>query len=353
VKIGLMTDSVAELSLEEVLGLSVEVGIEALEFGTGNWSSAPHVDLERLNADSWARAGFLRSIHDCGLEISALNCSGNPLHGGEVGRKDDRITRDTIRLAGALGVERVVLMSGCPPAPGDTVPNWITVAWPPELAGVLAWQWDTVLIPYWRDLAAFATSHGVRKLCLEMHGHQAVYNVRTFARLRDAVGDIVGINFDPSHLFWMGADPIAAIRALGDAICHVHAKDTRIEAWYAAPNGLLETAPNESFRERSWNFATLGYGHDQGWWSTFAATLASVGYDNVVSIEHEDGMMPPVEGVRKAVHVLDAALVRRRQSLHRRGTSSVPNDGAAVSKEADGGAVAAQIQRKPKGEETL
>lgn len=304
-----MTDSVADLSFEAVLDLSVRLGIETLEFGTGNWSPATHLDLGRLTEDADARAKFLRAIGERGLSISALNCSGNPLAGGDLGQRDDSVTRDTIRLAGMLGVERVVLMSGCPPAPGDSTPNWITVAWPPELTAILAWQWDSVLIPYWLDLADFARRHGVPKLCLELHGHQAVYSVATFARLRDAVGDTVGVNFDPSHLFWMGADPIAAIRALGGAIYHVHAKDTRIEAWHAALNGLLETAPNERFADRSWNFATLGYGHDQGWWSAFAAALAAIGYDDVVSIEHEDSAMQPLEGVRKAVRLLDMTLI--------------------------------------------
>ena len=72
-----------------------------------------------------------------------------------------------------------------------------------------------MLIPYWRELVAYAQGVGVRKLCLELHGHQNVYSVGTFFRLRGAVGETVGVNFDPSHLLWMGADPLSAIKALG------------------------------------------------------------------------------------------------------------------------------------------
>jgi sugar phosphate isomerase/epimerase len=310
-RIGLMTDSVPTLSLADTLELAVATGIEALEFATGNWSSSPHVDLPRLVEDEAARRAFSRLIEASGLSISALNCSGNPLQGGDTGRKHDQVTRDTIELAGALGIERVVLMSGCPPARGDHVPNWITVAWPPEVCEVLAWQWDEVLIPYWRELVRFANDHGVRKLCIELHGHQNVYNVRTFRKLRDAAGETIGVNFDPSHLIWMGADPLAAIRALGEAIYHVHAKDTRIETTLARVDGLLETGANELPQDRTWNFATLGYGHGEAWWAKFVAALAAVGYDDVLSIEHEDMMLRAVEGVRKSVSLLERVVIKR------------------------------------------
>ena len=134
-----------------------------------------------------------------------------------------------------IGVENVILMSGCPGAKGDKHPNWITVAWPPETTEILEWQWNEVLIPYWRDLVAFADGKGMRRLCLELHGGQNVYNVETLFRLREAAGETVGVNFDPSHLMWMGADPLAAIEALGPAIFHVHAKDTRIDRAHRRP----------------------------------------------------------------------------------------------------------------------
>lgn len=310
-KIGMITDSVGGLPLPEVLDLSVDVGLDTLEFGCGNWSSAPHLDLGSLLGDKAKRQAFARNIEAKGLAISALNCSGNQLHPGKEGKQHDQVVRDTITLAGALGVDRVVLMSGCPAAPGDKTPNWITVEWPAEVRDVLAWQWDKVLIPYWKDLVAFARKQGVGKLCIELHGQQNVYNVRTLLKLRDAVGETVGANFDPSHLMWMGADPIAAIRALDGAIYHVHAKDTRIDPVLAAVDSLIETIPGDRFRERTWNYVTLGYGHGEDWWAGFVAALAGIGYDDVLSIEHEDFMLPPVEGVRKTVNLLDRVVINR------------------------------------------
>jgi sugar phosphate isomerase/epimerase len=308
-KIGMITDSLGALSFEELLTTAAELGIDMLEFAGGNWSAAPHLALDRMLDSADARHEFAAQVKDHGLTISALNCSGNPLHPGEHGRRHDAVTRKTIELAGLMGVERVVMMSGCPGGPGDANANWVVTNWPAEMRAILDYQWNEVLIPYWRDLVAYAGEHGVRKLCLELHGHQNVYNVETFWRLRDAVGDTVGVNFDPSHLMWMGADPLAAIRALGDAIYHVHAKDTRVEPATAGLNGRLDYKPANALADRSWNYVTLGYGHAEAWWRQFCAILRTVGYNDVLSIEHEDLLMPPLEGVTKSVRLLREVMV--------------------------------------------
>ena len=197
-----------------------------------------------------ARDEFLAKLRDHGLELSALNCSGNPLHPGEVGRQHRAVTSKTIRLAGLLGVERVVMMSGCPGGPGDANANWVTTAWPPEAARVLAWQWDEVVIPYWKGLVRRRrrpVSAGYAWSCTASRGSTTS---ATLFRLREAVGPVVGANFDPSHLFWMGADPLAATRVLAPAIYHVHAKDTRVDPATPRVNGLIDTKPNERLLDR-------------------------------------------------------------------------------------------------------
>jgi sugar phosphate isomerase/epimerase len=313
-KLAMITDSLGHLGFEPMLDIAQDLGFEALEFACGNWSSAPHVDLDRLLAQPQARRRFLAAVSQRGMSICALNCSGNPLHPGAHGRRHDAVTRKTFELAGKLGVDRVVMMSGLPGgAPGDATANWVTTAWPRENQDILRYQWDDVLIPYWRDLATLARRHGVARICLELHGHQAVYSVSTLLRLRAAVGDIVGANLDPSHLMWMGADPIAAARALGPAIHHVHAKDTAIDAVNAGRDGVLETTPSARTAERAWNYVTLGYGRDEAWWKRFCLAVAAAGYDDAMSIEHEDASMSPEEGVEKSVRLLRAAMVNQRQ----------------------------------------
>ncbi|MBN9253471.1 MULTISPECIES: sugar phosphate isomerase/epimerase [unclassified Mesorhizobium] len=303
-KIGMITDSLGNLSLDEMLRASAELGLEALEFACGNWSSAPHIDLAAMLDSAATRAEFVARIRDHGLTIAALNCSGNPLHPGPQGKQHRQVTEDTIRLASLLGIDRVVMMSGLPGGPGDANPNWIITDWPPECADIQRYQWDDCIIPYWRDLVRFANNLGIGKLCLELHGHQAVYNVQTLLRLRDAVGETVGANYDPSHPLWMGADPIAAVRKLGSAIYYVHAKDTRIEPIPTAIDGVLDARPPNHYADRAWNYITLGYGHGETWWRQFCTALKQVGYDDVLSIEHEDMMLSPMEGMRKSVALL-------------------------------------------------
>jgi len=307
-RIGMVTDSLGHLSLNDLLRTTAELGIEMLEFPCGNWSGAPHLKLDAMLDSAALRDEFIARLRGHGLALSALNCSGNPLHPGELGKKHQAVTSKTIRLAGMLGVERVVMMSGCPGGPGDANANWVTTSWPPEAARVLEWQWDEVLIPYWKGLVAEAKSAGVSRLCLELHGQQNVYNIESLFRLRDAVGPVVGANFDPSHLFWMGADPLAATRALAPAIYHVHAKDTRIDPGNAAINSLIDTKPNDRLLDRSWSYVTLGYGHDLLWWREFCSLLRLVGYDDVLSIEHEDLTLPPLVGVQRSVELLRAAI---------------------------------------------
>ncbi|MEX2542940.1 MAG: sugar phosphate isomerase/epimerase [Trueperaceae bacterium] len=302
-KIGLVTDSLDRLSLDTLLTTAAGLSLDCLEFGTGCWSGAPHLAIGELLGSEPLRRNFTARIEEHGLEISALNCSGNPLHPGPSGEEHARITRWTIDLAALLGVRRVVMMSGCPGGPGDLHPNWVTVAWPPETTRILEWQWNESVLPYWRELAPYARARGI-DLCLELHGHQNVYNVETFFRLREAIGDVVGVNLDPSHLMWMGADPIAAVEALGEFIYHVHAKDTRTNPELLPVNGLVQTRPAADHARRSWNYVTLGHGRQSAFWGEFCSALSRSGYNDVLSIEHEDVDQPPLDGVTESVELL-------------------------------------------------
>ncbi len=310
-KIGMVTDSLGHLSLDELLPKAAELGIETLEFCCGNWSTAPHVNLDELLQSEAARRNFLAKLRDHNLTISALNCSGNPLAPGDAGKAHEAVTRKTFQLAKLLHVNRVVMMSGLPAAaPGDSFPNWFIVAWPPETTKALQWQWEEVAIPYWRELVQYGRNWGVDRICVELHGQQLVYNTETMLKLRDAVGETVGANFDPSHMMWMGGEPLTAIRQLRDAIFYVHAKDTRIDRANSDPNGLLEAKPEVRVADRAWNYVTLGYGHGESWWRDFITLLAQVGYNDVLSIEHEDLAMSPLEGVRKSVELLERVIIR-------------------------------------------
>ncbi|MDA8586271.1 sugar phosphate isomerase/epimerase [Rhodobacteraceae bacterium] len=308
-KLSLVSDSLANLPVEQMLSTAAAAGIQGIEFNTGNWSGAPHIDLDGLLESQTARQALADKLERHNLDLVAFNCNGNQLH-PVTGAAHDKVVRDTIRLSGLMGLKTVVLMSGLPAANAtDLVPNWITSSWPEENQTHLEWQWAERLLPYWHDLVAYASSCGIEKLAIEMHGNQLVFSPATLMQLRAEVGPMVCANLDPSHLMWMGADAIQSVDYLGDAIAHVHGKDTFINAPVAATRTLLENGPLVSARPRAWTHATIGVGHDLKWWTDFCYRLALVGYSGWVSIEHEDATMSRNEGIKRAVSLLKDAMV--------------------------------------------
>jgi sugar phosphate isomerase/epimerase len=222
------------------------------------------------------------------------------------------VSRKTVLLAEKLGVPVVVDFSGCPgDSPKSTAPNWVTCPWPPDYLDVLQWQWDKAVTPYWTEHGKFAADHGVR-IAIEMHPGFVVYSPETMLKLRAIAGPSVGANLDPSHLFWQNIDPIAAVRRLGDAIFYVHAKDTQLYPANLSLTGVLDTKPYTDERNRSWLFRTCGYGHGAEWWKEFVSTLRMYGYDNVLSIEHEDSLLSAEEGLTKAATFLNELVIREQ-----------------------------------------
>ena len=245
------------------------------------------------------------------MQISALSCHGNPLHPvPEIAAEYDAVFRKTVQLAEKLNVQTVVTFSGCPGDAGQSrVPNWVTTPWPSEFAELLEWQWEVVAIPYWRNAAQFAESHSVR-VALEAHPGFLVYNVETLQRLRSSTSNAIGINFDPSHLYWQGVHIPTAISALGNAIFHVHAKDVAMCRHNLDTNGVLDTKSYLRVSERSWNFRTIGFGHGEQEWGNTLSSLRMAGYDGAISIEHEDPLASVDEGVSMAVDLLKRILLR-------------------------------------------
>jgi sugar phosphate isomerase/epimerase len=308
-RMSLVTDCLGFMSIEEMADTAVSLGYETLEFACGNWSKAPHVDLDNLLESSIQREKIVSALESRGLSIEVLNCSGNQLAPNEEGREHQIVVEKTFRLAELLGVKAINMMSGLPGGgPGDTTPNWITTSWPPINNEILDWQWNEIALPYWEKAVKQAKEHGIEKIALENHGSQLVYNPETLFKLRNHIGEMVGMNFDPSHLFWMGGNPILSLRKLGSAIYHVHAKDVRIEKGFVDTDGVLDTKTIDRFADRSWNYVALGHGHDTSWWKEFFSVLSMVGYDGPVSLEMEDLTMDPLTALKKSTNVFKEAL---------------------------------------------
>ena len=304
-RIGVLTVLYQKLSFEEALDKAVAAGVSAVEIGVGGFPGSHHCRVDDLLADAGQRQEFLEAITARGLLLSALSVHNNPLHPDPaVAQQADVELRNAVRLAQALGVPVVNGFSGVPAgAPGDRTPNWVTCPWPPEFLQMLDYQWNEVAIPYWREMERFAADHGI-KIAFEMHPGMLVYNVETLLRLRAATGPALGCNFDPSHLWWNGVDAAAAIRKLGDAIYHVHGKDCFVDQSNIRVNGCNDHKPYDRMLERAWTFRSIGYGHDAAVWREIVTALRLVGYDYVISIEHEDALMDNDEGLAKGIALL-------------------------------------------------
>ena len=311
-KLGVLTVLFSDRSLEDTLKYLAGLGIDTVEIGCGGFPGRAHCDPEILLSSPKALDEFKAKFKHYGIGISALSAHGNPVH-------PDKATAATAhdhfikacQLAQKLDIDRVITFSGCPgDHPGAKYPNWVTCPWPDDFLKILDWQWDEVLVPYWKDAVKEAGKYGIEKIAFEMHPGFCVYNTETMLKIRDRVGPQLGANFDPSHLWWQGMDPVEAIYALKGAIYHFHAKDTKVNPRTTRVNGVLDTKHYGDEANRSWIFRACGYGTGETLWREMISELVIAGYDHVVSIEHEDSLMAPEEGLEKAVSFLQGILIK-------------------------------------------
>ena len=310
-KLSVLANLYGSKTLEETLRVMKSLGVDTVEIGAGGYPGKNQCDPAHLLTDKTAFYQFRETFNTYGIDICALAAHGNPVHpDADVAKKFDADFRNAVLLAEKLEIDTVITFSGCPgDHAGAKYPNWVTCPWPEDFLAILDWQWNDVLLPYWHDTAAFAKEHGVNHIAFEMHPGFCVYNPETMLRIRREVGDVLGANFDPSHLIWQGIDPVAAIRELAGAIYHVHAKDTKVDKYNTAKHGVLDTKHYGDELNRSWIFRTVGYGNNETYWRDMISALRLCGYDRVLSIEHEDSLMSVDEGLRKAVSFLKPLII--------------------------------------------
>ena len=310
-ELSVMSPVLAQMSLEDSLAYLSSLGVDSMEIGAGGYPGKAHLDPKDYLGKPEKIEEFKNLFKKYNMKVSAVACHGNPVHPNkEIAKKFHEDFVDAMKMAAAIGVDTVIGFSGCP---GDSEtsqnPNWVTCAWPSEYLDILDYQWNEVIIPYWKETAALAKEIGIKKIAFEMHPGFCVYNPSTLLRLREAVGDIIGANVDPSHLFWQGIDPCEAIKMLKGAIYHFHAKDTKIDQANTDKIGVLDTQSYGDVLNRAWIFRTVGYGHSQEVWNNIISALKAVGYDGCISIEHEDALMSPKEGLEKAVSLLKQSII--------------------------------------------
>lgn len=317
-KLGVFTVLFANKPFTEMLDYVKASGLDAVEIGTGCYPGNNHCPLDTLLEDEGARNAYMEEIHSRGLQISAFSCHGNPISPDEAFAKESHETLlKTIDLAALTGVEVVNCFSG---VPGDSetakAPNWPVAPWPNEYGDVLTWQWETKLVPYWKEVGKYAEERNI-KIGLELHGGFLVHTPHTMLKLRELTSPAIGANLDPSHLWWQGIDPVAAIKILGKAgaIHHFHAKDTYIDQDNVNMYGLTDMQPYGEVQTRAWSFRSVGCGHSVQEWSDMMSALRTYGYDYVVSIEHEDPIMSIEEGFARAVSNLQSVLIKEQPAV--------------------------------------
>lgn len=329
-KLGAYTACLHDKPLPEALAILRGLGLDSAEINSGGFLPAVHLPIADVRASADARAEYLGQFAAAGMTLTALNCNGNPLHPDpEVRDKHARDVLDAIELGALLGVRRVVTMSGLPGSDaGAALPSWTVLPWDSAYLDARDHQW-AVALPYWREVQARAADADV-KVCIEMHPHNIVYNPATMLRLAEEIDAThVGAEMDPSHLFWQGIDPVAALDALGGLVYNAAAKDCRINA-AAKINGVLDDrfarvsagdpgAVSLGGRytlsrwpeQASWDFVAVGRGHDVAFWADFLAACEKIDPEMAVNIEHEDQELDQLDGLRHAADTLLAAAARR------------------------------------------
>ena len=309
-KLGVFTVLLANMNYADAFKYLASKGVQAIELGCGGYPGNAHCNSKELLEDPAKLEALMAEIKKYDFTVSALSCHGNPVHPDKaIADAFNEDFENACRLAQKMGVKRIITFSGCPGGSAeDKTPNWVTCPWPDDFLKIVDYQWNEVLIPYWKKAVAFAKEYGVEMICFEMHPGFCVYNPETLLRLREAVGPEIGANFDPSHLVWQGMDPVAAIMELKDCIFHFHAKDTKIDKYNTAKNGVLSTRHYGQVAERPWVFRSVGYGNSTAYWKDIVSALRTIDYDFVMSIEHEDSLMSASEGLSKAIDVLKESM---------------------------------------------
>ncbi|WP_041086589.1 sugar phosphate isomerase/epimerase family protein [Jeotgalibacillus soli] len=315
-RLGVFTVLYQDLEFEVMLDKVVELGLESVELGTGNYPGNAHCDPGQLLKNPEKIKQLQKAIEERNLTISGLSCQGNPLHPNkEIAEEHHNTWRQTVQLAKELNVDVINCFSGCPgDSPNAVNPNWVTCSWPPEYMEIKKWQWDEVVVPYWKRESEYAASHGINKIALEMHPGFVVYNPETVVELNKRAGSNIGANFDPSHLIWQGIDPVKALKYLGGKglVHHFHAKDTYLDTSNIEINGVLDTKHYGEILDRAWTFRTVGYGQSGQVWKDMISTLRAIGYDKPVSIEHEDMLASTDEGLKKAIEFLNGIMFKEK-----------------------------------------
>jgi len=281
-KIGFLTACLPQVGLDDLVQWAAQQGFKALELAAWPVESdrdyqARQIDAANFTKDEAARVKDLFAKHD--MEISAMAYYDNNLHPDPEKRKYFHgHLKKVIDTAQLLDVELVGTFVGSRPdkSPAENIK---------EIGQVF------------RELVKYAEDRGV-KLMIEncpmdhwvqfgLPGNYAYSPELWEALFNEVPSDHFGLNYDPSHLYWLGIDYLQGVRDFASKIFHAHAKDTEMIPEGEYRYGILGQQINpQPWKSGWWRYRMPGWGEVN--WQLFISTLQEYGYDYVLSIEHED-----------------------------------------------------------------
>lgn len=309
-QLGINTHFIMKFDFDDGLKFCQKLGVQSMELAATGPAAKRYCHVEKLLADAGERERWLDMYLAHGLDIYSFSAHGTPLVPNESLKAEySQEFTNACKLMEKLGVTRMALVAGLPEAhEGGQLPVWIVNTDLPMFRDALDWQWEQRLIPYWKEHGKIAADHGVT-LCFEPQVNDMIHTPEKLRRLRDEVGDVVACNFDISHMWVQGIDPLEAIHYLGDLIQNVHLKDTLIHEPNRRLRGYFDSTPINRPAKRSWTFTIPGWGHNETIWREVIATLRLIGYEGILSLEMESEYIEIQEGLEKAAAFIKPMLL--------------------------------------------
>ena len=313
--LSVLTKQLRNVSFQKMVETVREIGFTHISMGSGGigHSIEDPCYAQKLVLDDKRIAEYKSILKDNGVTIAHFAIPANPVHPQKrIRDKNDKDLRASILLAEKFEVDTITTMSGCPgDHAGGLYPNWIAYSWPTDAQKVLDYQWNDVLIPYWKQIEQMASERSIR-VALEMHPNMNCYNTATVLRMREATGPAIGACLDLSHPFYLGMDPIQMLEPLKDCLFAVHGKDTWFNERNLAINGYFDA--QTEYEKRSWHFTNPGYGHGEEFWKRFVVALRMVGYDRDICYENEDQQFDALEAMADGYKFLSNIIYNKPSS---------------------------------------
>ena len=311
-KLGIFTFLFNDKPLEEVAKYVSELGYEMAELPV--WRGSSHLAMDKVVKGDHSVKKMLKNYN---LEISALNNApeGQLVLGPLDESTDEWAPSKDPEEKVKYGMERMKEVAQVAselevPVVNGFVGSHVWDKWyifPPKNEELYERGWE-LFANRWGEILDTFSKYGV-KFALEVHPTEIAYNIETAERaIKELDGrKEFGFNFDPSHLIWQLIDPVIFIKKFGNRIYHAHAKDAELQEDEVRRSGVIPTG-SWMRRDRGFRFRVPGWGEVN--WRRVITALVSVGYDYVLSFEHEDPVISREDGCEKAIHYLKPLIIK-------------------------------------------